>query len=95
MGDPLDALEGLVAQSLVIAQAGPDGEPRYTMLETIRAFALEQLAAGDDEAPARRRVLAFLSSLIETLAPQLQGPSYPAAREQLIGEWPNIAASLE
>lgn len=46
----LDALEGitsLVDKSL-IRRADPDGHPRFAMLETIREFALERLAAEND-----------------------------------------------
>lgn len=42
----IDVLEALVDKSLVSAQAGPAG-PRYRLLETTRAFALERLA-GDE-----------------------------------------------
>ena len=40
----LDTLESLIDKSLVRADADPDGEPRFVMLETIREFALERLA---------------------------------------------------
>ncbi len=42
----LDLLGHLIDKSLVIA--GDDAEPRYRMLETTRAFALEQLAASGE-----------------------------------------------
>jgi predicted ATPase len=37
-----------VDASLATITEGPDGEPRVGMLETIRAYALDQLAATDD-----------------------------------------------
>jgi predicted ATPase/class 3 adenylate cyclase len=53
--DTLDALSALVDNSLVRQSEIPDGEPRFGMLETIREYAGELLAATDDEAPTRRR----------------------------------------
>lgn len=43
--DPLDTVAHLVDISLVQIVDGPDGEPRISMLETIRAFARHQLDA--------------------------------------------------
>ena len=37
-----DLVSRLVDKSLVIAEEGPGGEPRYRLLETLRAFALDQ-----------------------------------------------------
>ena len=57
----LDALDGLVDRSLV-AVLGADGglEPRYRLLDSPRALALEQLqAAGEQPALRRRHVQAF------------------------------------
>src|SRR5262249_19979728 len=39
----LDGLHGLLDKHLVQQNSGPDGEPRFTMLETIREYALERL----------------------------------------------------
>ncbi|HEX6576862.1 MAG TPA: adenylate/guanylate cyclase domain-containing protein [Jiangellaceae bacterium] len=59
LGDPgvdtLDALSSLVDDSLVRQTEMPDGEPRFGMLETIREYAGELLAATEDEAPTRQR----------------------------------------
>ena len=51
--DPLAALESLLDHSLVTRAVGPDGSARFGMLETIREYALERLAASDDERAAR------------------------------------------
>lgn len=54
----LDALDTLVDRSLV-ALSGDDDEPRYRLLETPRAFALECLsAAGERDTLQRRHTLA-------------------------------------
>ena len=42
-GEPLDLLADLVDASLALVSEAPDGEPRISLLETIRAFALAEL----------------------------------------------------
>ena len=52
----LDALSVLVDRSLVVLVGGADeSEPRYRLLESPRAYALEQLAAAGEEAQVRAR----------------------------------------
>jgi predicted ATPase/class 3 adenylate cyclase len=49
--DPLDAVSVLVEQSLVRTEEDSLDETRYRMLETVRAFALEELSrSGEDDA---------------------------------------------
>ncbi|HSC64874.1 MAG TPA: hypothetical protein VLD35_14630, partial [Caldimonas sp.] len=58
----LDALDTLVDRSLVTLLSGDDdaGEPRYRLLETPRAYALERLvAAGEQPALQKRHALAM------------------------------------
>jgi len=43
----LDGLESLVGKSLLRPQEAPGGESRFTMLETIREYALEKLAESE------------------------------------------------
>ena len=67
----LDLISSLVDQSLIQRQDGPgsevDAEPRYVMLETIREYGLERLAAGGDERAARTRHAAYYHALAERL----------------------------
>ena len=51
----LDHLSALVDKSLVVADAGD--APRYRLLESARAFALEQLAAGETADMLKRHAL--------------------------------------
>jgi predicted ATPase len=52
----LDALALLAERSLIVAIVDDDGhEPRYRLLETTRAFALEKLRASNEEARLRQR----------------------------------------
>jgi predicted ATPase/DNA-binding winged helix-turn-helix (wHTH) protein len=59
----LDHLGALVDKSLVIADGG--GVPRYRMLETTRAFALERLAASGATLPMLRRHAEVMLTLFE------------------------------
>ena len=62
----LDALSGLVDRSLVAVVGGIDDvEPRYRLLASPRALALEQLLAAGEEAPLRRRHALALGALYD------------------------------
>ncbi|TMD25497.1 MAG: adenylate/guanylate cyclase domain-containing protein, partial [Chloroflexi bacterium] len=66
-----DAVGGLAEQSLLRRDEGERGEPRFSMLETIREFALERLVeAGEDEVERRRHATYFLGRA-EQLEPTL------------------------
>jgi hypothetical protein len=55
-------LESLVSKSLV-RQAGVDGEARFTLLETIREYALERLAASGEQQAVRWRHAGYYAGL--------------------------------
>jgi predicted ATPase/class 3 adenylate cyclase len=78
----LDALEGLaslVDKSLIRRIEPAEGQLRFSMLETIREYGLEQLAAGDDLDPVfRRHAEHFLDLAVEA-------ESHLTAGDQ--GEW--------
>ena len=60
----LDGLGTLIDQSMV-KRTGLDAEPRFSMLETIREFAVERLAASGEEAELRRRHAEYFRDLAE------------------------------
>ncbi|HKG27921.1 MAG TPA: LuxR C-terminal-related transcriptional regulator, partial [Thermomicrobiales bacterium] len=64
--DPLEGVSSLLDKSLLRREDGPAGEPRLTMLETVREFALEQLAASGEERAIRERHAAWCLALAET-----------------------------
>ncbi|MFN8533454.1 MAG: DUF4062 domain-containing protein [Dehalococcoidia bacterium] len=64
--DVLDEIETLLDSSLIVRQGADGGGPRYTMLETIREFAIEQLdAEGEIETLQARRADYFINLLRE------------------------------
>jgi len=59
----------------VQAQQGTSGEPRFTMLETIREYATEQLAASGEEASVQERHVHYFLRLAEEAEPHLYRPA--------------------
>jgi len=92
--DVLDGIEALVDQSLLRAEEVA-GEPRFRMLETIRAFAAEQLAAsGEADAIQERHARAFLA-LARAAAEELSGSDQRTWLDRLDIEHDNLRAALE
>jgi predicted ATPase len=94
--DPLQILAGLVDQNLVDERpyAGAEDEPRYGMLETIREFASERLAASSEAEQVERAFEEFLMARAEAAAQGLQGPRQLLWLERLEAEHGNLRASL-
>ncbi len=69
--DVLDAVEALVANSLLRRDHGPEGEPRLVMLETIQQFAWERLEDRGAAEDLRRRHAEHYLEFAERAAPEL------------------------
>jgi non-specific serine/threonine protein kinase len=89
----LDLLSRLVDHSLVNPEE-PGGEPRYTMLETIREYALERLEASGEAEAARRRHAAFFLALAQRAAPQWRGSERLVWLTRMKAEHDNLRAAL-
>ena len=63
--DVMNGVIALVQQSLLQQREDQNGEPRYLMLETIREYGLEQLAANGEEVDTRRAHARFFLSIAE------------------------------
>jgi predicted ATPase/transcriptional regulator with XRE-family HTH domain len=68
----LNILSSLVDHSLVRRAAGAGDEPRFTMLETVREYALELLAEYGETETLRRRHAEYFLALAESYQPQLR-----------------------
>ena len=90
----LDLLASLVDQSLVIAEERTSGM-RYRLLETVREYALEQLADAGEEEALRRRHRDFFLALAEEAAPHLDTGRQREWLEILDPEAANLAAAIE
>ena len=98
-GSPRDGvapvLERLVEQNL-IRRMEARGEPRFTILETIREFGLEQLAASGEEEDARDRHAAYFLALVERLDANVfeHLPEAAPVLARLQAEHPNLRTAL-
>ncbi|MBK9702556.1 MAG: winged helix-turn-helix domain-containing protein [Betaproteobacteria bacterium] len=86
-GDVLDLLGHLVDKSLVTFDATTD---RYRLLETVRQYALERLAAVGEETRTRDRHLQFYVALAERAERELGGPQRETWYARLDAERENI-----
>ncbi len=92
--DVLDALQTLQRHSLLQIDEQMNGEPRIRLLETVRAFAHEQLEASGEERDARQRHAAYFVTLVEEAEPDLKGREQAAWLARLEEEHDNLRAVL-
>jgi predicted ATPase/DNA-binding CsgD family transcriptional regulator len=94
-GQPLvEALEALIAHSLVRRLPEEHGEPRLTMLATVREFAHEQLIAGAEAEHFAARHAAWAADLAAQAEPELWGPTLERWLARLETEHDNLRAAL-
>jgi predicted ATPase/predicted Ser/Thr protein kinase len=91
----LDGVASLVDKSLLRQVEGPDGDTRFSMLETIREYALERLEASGDAATLQQRHAAYYLALAEQAEPELIGASQVRWLTLLRAEHDNLRAALE
>lgn len=89
----LDGLGALAEQSLLVV-GETAGEPRFTMLETIREYALDQLTAAGEVSRARELHLAWCLDLVQEASVRLFGPDMVAWLDRLELEHDNLRAAL-
>ncbi|MGC4191753.1 MAG: LuxR C-terminal-related transcriptional regulator [Thermomicrobiales bacterium] len=92
--DAVDMLHDLVDQSLVqVRMPSEDGEPRFVMLETVRAFGQEQGLALGKDAGLRATHLEAVLAVARATAPQLDSPDRDEMFRRIDPEWENIRAA--
>jgi predicted ATPase/DNA-binding CsgD family transcriptional regulator len=89
----LDTLDSLVNKSL-LRQIETDGEPRLTVLETIREFGLEELSHTNELEAARRAHVEYYLSFAEDAERQLTGADQKTWLQRLEREQDNMRAAL-
>jgi predicted ATPase len=94
-GDILDGLMSLADQSLIKVEETPDGEPRFRLLDTIRAFAAERLEADGEVELIRGRHRDWYVALVNEAAGQLSGPDQRRWLDRLELEHDDIRAVLD
>src|ERR687894_2385677 len=94
---PIEAFEGvssLVDKSLLRQEEGPNGEPRFVMLETVHEFAREKLGQSAETQEIKRVHAEYFLTLIEVAHPELKGPDQLEWLERLEAEHDNMRAAL-
>jgi predicted ATPase/class 3 adenylate cyclase len=92
-GATLDDLEALTDNSLLRA-VDQAGDPRVTMLDTIREYGLEKLTASPDNEDLRRRHAAYFCELAMEVGPQLGTQEQADRLDRLEIEHDNLRAAL-
>jgi predicted ATPase/class 3 adenylate cyclase len=88
-------LERLLEHSLLRQEEGPEGEPRFGMLETIREFGLEHLEGSREAEETRRRHADVMIALAEDAALEIiQGARQGVWLDRLEAEHDNIRSAL-
>ena len=91
--DVLDVLSSLVDKSLVVMEAA-QGEARYRLLETLRQYAQERLAAANEVAATRRCHALFFTELVAARERDtFGGASEPELTTRLVAEEGNFRAA--
>ncbi len=96
-GIALDVMRGLASlsdKSLLRSGPGPDGRVRFTMLETIREYALEALSQVGEADAISRRHCQYFAALCERAEPNLYGPDAERWIAGLEAELGNLRAAL-
>ena len=92
--DVFDGLDSLHSKSLLRQDPGPDGEPRFWMLETIREYAVERLDASPDGTTIRQGHAAYYLDLAEQAEPELRRADQITWLDRLDADHDNLRAVL-
>ncbi len=97
-GNPLDivaGVESLVEKSVLKRVPGPSNDDRFTMLETIREYSIEQLEASTEAGTLRRRHADHYLGVAEEADRNLYGRAQATYLAQLDREHDNIRDALD
>ena len=90
--DVVEVIAALIDKSLVIATE--EGEVRYRLMETVRAYAAERLAEAGESEPAAAAHAVYFLRLAERAEPELRGRDQQVWAGRLTAERDNCAAAL-
>jgi hypothetical protein len=93
--DALDGLLALVNASVIVPIESASGEPRFTMLETVREFAAQRLVESGEDDRARDAHVAWVLDLVERGGPELVGPDQLHWLGRFDDERDNLRAALD
>src|SRR5689334_12009475 len=90
----LDEIQGLVDKSLLAVERGAGAATRFRMLDFVRQYASERLAAADEGGPLADRHRAYFMELADRADRELWALD-PAGRARLDDESPNLRAAID
>ncbi len=90
----LDVLDALIAQSVVVREDSPAG-PRYRLLDTVREYGAEWLAAAGDTGRLRRRHRDWFLGLATWCELDWFGPRQDEVAARVESELPNLRRAME
>ena len=93
--DVHECLTGLVEKSMALAEHTDDGTTRYRLLETLRAFAREQLDSAAETDTWRRRHAGYYADFSELAGPELMGADEFVWARRIEVELDNLRAALK
>jgi predicted ATPase/class 3 adenylate cyclase len=94
---PVDAFDGvssLLDKNLLRQEEGPEGEPRFVMLETIHEYAREKLQESGEAEEIGRAHTEYFLALVEEAEPELVGADQVSWMDRLEAEHDNLRAAL-
>jgi len=94
---PVDVFEGvssLLDKSLLRQEEGPNGQPRFVMLETVHEFAREKLGESAEAEEIKRVHAEYFLTLAEEVRPELKMANQLQWLESLEAEHDNMRAAL-
>jgi predicted ATPase/DNA-binding CsgD family transcriptional regulator len=92
--DVLDGIASLTEKSLLRQEAGPNEDPRYQMLETVREFGLEQLALAGEEDETRARHAGYFVRLSTSQGEKIQIQWSLDALQRVAADRDNVRQAL-
>ena len=92
--DPVDGLASLADKSLLRPIEGPDGQPRFAMLETVSEYALERLEQSDEAEAIRQRHASYFVALAEVAERHRYTPAQGGWLLRLDADHDNMRAAL-
>jgi predicted ATPase len=92
--DVFDAVGGLVAKSMVVAEPGAGEHTRYQLLETLRQYGRERLDEDGAIDGWRRRHARHFAAFAAEVGRGLRGRDEVAWRERLLGDLDNLRSAV-
>jgi predicted ATPase/transcriptional regulator with XRE-family HTH domain len=93
--DVLDRLAKLANDNLIIQHSPKHGQPRFSMLETVREFGIEQLRALGEYDQAQQDHAEYFLGLAQLAGMELRGPHQAEWLDRLSAEIANLRSAFE